>query len=68
MSARVKAYVNLFAAMGVLQKYVELDASAKDIAKQHNLVIRFQVKDGPDGQLVFKDGTVTVQPLSLIHI
>lgn len=62
MSARVKAYVNLFAAMGVLQKYVELDASAKDIATQHNLVIRFQVKDGPDGQLVFKDGTVTVKP------
>lgn len=61
-SARVKAYVNLYAAMGALQKFVELDAEAKEIAKQHNLVIRFQVKDGPDGQLVFKDGTVKVIP------
>ncbi|MDD3946731.1 MAG: hypothetical protein PHI19_02720 [Clostridia bacterium] len=62
MSVRVKAYVNLFAAMGVLEKFVELDAEAKEIAKQHNLVIRFQVKGGPDGQLIFKDGTVKVIP------
>ncbi|HOK82150.1 MAG: hypothetical protein GX095_04890 [Clostridiales bacterium] len=62
MSARVKAYVNLFAAMGVLQKYVELDEEAKKIAKEHNIVVRFKVKGGPDGQVIFKDGAVKVIP------
>lgn len=63
MSAvRVKAFVNLYAAMGTLEKFIELDAEAKNIAKQHNYVIRFQVKDGPDGVVVFKDGTAKVLP------
>jgi len=63
MSAvRVKAFVNLYAAIGTLEKFIELDTEAKNIAKQHNLVIRFQVKDGPDGQLVIKDGTAKVIP------
>ena len=62
MSARVKAYVNLFAAMGVLQKYVELDEEAKKIAKEHNIVVRFKVKGGRDGQVIFKDGAVKVVP------
>lgn len=61
-SERVKAFVNLFAAVGVLEKYVELDGQAKEIAKQHNLAIRFQVKDGPDGLLIFKDGAARVVP------
>jgi len=52
MSAvRVKAFVNLYAAIGTLEKYIELDPEAKNIAEKHNLVIRFQVKDGPDGVL-----------------
>jgi hypothetical protein len=63
MSAvRVKAFVNLYAAIGTLEKYIELDPEAKNIAEKHNLVIRFQVKDGPDGVLVFKDGTAKVTP------
>ncbi len=62
-SPRTQAFVNFYAAMGTLDKYVELDPSAKEIAQSlGELTIRFKVTDGPDGVLAFKDGAVTVTP------
>ena len=38
----------MYAAMGTLEKYVELDPKAKEIAAQlGNLAIRFKVMGGP---------------------
>ncbi|MGI6136656.1 MAG: hypothetical protein GX959_05605 [Clostridiales bacterium] len=62
MSARTKAFVNLYAAIGTLEKYVELVPEAKEVAKQQNVVVRFKVNDGPDGLIEFKDGKVRVFP------
>lgn len=62
MSARTKAFVNFYAAMGTLEKYVELDPAAKEIASRQDLTIRFKVKDGPDGLIVFEGGKVSVVP------
>lgn len=59
MSVKTQAFVNFYAAIGTLEKFVEFDAKAKEIAKQQNLVIRFNVKGGPDGLLIFKDGKVS---------
>ncbi|MDD4120581.1 MAG: hypothetical protein PHG90_03215 [Clostridia bacterium] len=58
MSERAKAFTNFFAAMGTLEKYVELVPEAKEVAKKDNVTVRFKVTDGPDGILVFQDGTV----------
>lgn len=62
MSERAKAFTNFYAAMGTLDKYVELVPEAKEIAKQTNIVVRFKVEDGPDGIIIFEDGTVQVIP------
>lgn len=62
MSARTQAFVNFYAAIGTLQKYVELDPKAKEIAAKQDLTVRFKVKDGPDGLIVFKAGKVAVKP------
>jgi len=61
-SPRTQAFVNMYAAMGTLDKYVELDPKAKEIASTMNLTIRFKVKDGPDAVLDFKDGAVSIAP------
>lgn len=60
MSARTKAFVNLFAAMGTLEKYVEYVPEAKEVARQQDVVVRFKVKDGPDGIIDIKDGNIRV--------
>ncbi|HIV00152.1 MAG TPA: hypothetical protein IAB14_03435 [Candidatus Stercoripulliclostridium merdipullorum] len=62
MSAKAQAFVNFYAAIGTLEKFVELDPQAKEIAKSYNLTIRFDVGGGPDGLLIFKDGTVQAIP------
>lgn len=61
MSVRTQAFVNFYAAIGTLEKFVELDPKAKEIASKRNLSIRFNVKDGPDGVITFNDGKVTVE-------
>lgn len=62
MSARTKAFVNLYAAMGTLSAYAKLDAYAKGIASEKDISVRFKVKDGPDGVLVFNGGKIEVVP------
>lgn len=60
---RTQAFVNFYAAMGTLDKYVELDPKAKVIAEGlGNLAIRFKVTDGPDGVVAFENGVVSVTP------
>lgn len=62
MSEKAKAFVNFYAAIGALEQYVELDAKAKEIAAKQDIAVRFNVKNGPDGVVLFKDGRVKVMP------
>lgn len=62
MSQRTQAFVNLFAAIGTLQKFAEFDEKAAAIAKQQDIIVRFVVRNGPDGLVVFKNGAITVKP------
>ncbi len=62
IDVKTLAYVNFYAAIGTLEKYVEYDESAKALAAQQDIVVRFNVKGGPDGVVVFKDGKVKVLP------
>lgn len=62
MSTRTQAFVNFYAAMGTLQTYTKLDAKAKEIASQKNIAVRFKVRGGPDGVVIFKDGAVKAVP------
>ncbi|MDR3186381.1 MAG: hypothetical protein LBU04_06210 [Christensenellaceae bacterium] len=62
LEAKTRAFVNFFAAIGTLEKFVELDEKAKAVAKQQNIIVRFNVKDGPDGLLIFNDGAISTLP------
>ena len=62
MQSRAQAFVNMYSAMGTLEKYVELDPNAKKIASEKDMTIRFSVTDGPDGLIIFKGGSVKVIP------
>ncbi len=62
MSTRTKAFVNFYAAIGTLQTYAALDDNARALAAKQNIAVRFRVKDGPDGVLIFKDGAVKAVP------
>lgn len=62
MSVRTKAFVNFYSAMGTLGAYTKLDAQAKGMAKLKDISVRFKVKGGPDGVLVFKGGNVEAIP------
>lgn len=62
MSTRTQAFVNFYAAMGTVQTYAKLDEKAKEIAAQKDISVRFKVKGGPDGVLVFNGGAVKAVP------
>lgn len=63
IDVKTLAFVNFYAAMGTLEKYVEYDENARELAKRQNINVRFKVLgDGPDGVLIFDDGKVTVLP------
>src|SRR5690554_4017293 len=62
MSTRTQAFVNFYAAMGTLRAYTKLDEKAKELAAKKDISLRFKVKGGPDGVLVFKDGLVKAVP------
>ncbi|MDR0696902.1 MAG: hypothetical protein LBF68_05115 [Christensenellaceae bacterium] len=55
---KTQAFVNFYAAIGTLEKFVELDEWAKQQVANINLSIWFNVSDGPDGLLTFEDGRV----------
>ncbi len=50
------AYVNMYAIFGVIPKLCELDNEAAELIKNSNVSIGFDVKGGPCGTLIFKDG------------
>ena len=62
MSNRTKAFVNFYAAMGTMQTYVKLDKNAKELAAKQDISLRFKVKGGPDGVLVFNEGAIKAVP------
>ncbi|HHT83881.1 MAG: hypothetical protein ACOYEC_04510 [Christensenellales bacterium] len=62
MSTRTQAFVNFYAAMGSLQTYTALDSKARELAAKQDIAVRFKVKDGPDGVLVFNKGAVKAVP------
>ncbi|MDR0751549.1 MAG: hypothetical protein LBF12_03040 [Christensenellaceae bacterium] len=55
---KTQAYVNFYAAIGALEKFVELDEWAQQQVGQTDLSIWFNVKDGPDGLLELEGGSV----------
>ena len=61
IDVKTLAFVNFYAAMGTLEKYVEYDETARSIAAAQDLTVRFKVKDGPDGVLIFEGGKISVQ-------
>lgn len=62
MSSKTQAFVNFYAAIGTLEKFVELDPQAKKIAAGQNIAVRFNVKGGPDGLLLFEGGKIQALP------
>lgn len=62
MSTRTQAFVNFYAAMGTMQTYAELDQKAKELASQKDIAVRFKVKDGPDGVIIFNSGSIKAVP------
>ena len=63
IDVKTLAYVNFYAAMGTLEKYVEYDPGARELAKGQNLNVRFKVQgSGPDGVLIFEEGKVRALP------
>lgn len=62
IDAKTLAFVNFYAAIGTLEKFVEYDEEAGKIAKAQDITVRFHVKGGPDGLVIFKDGKVSVIP------
>lgn len=62
MSTRTKAFVNFYAAIGTMQTYAALDDNARALAAKQNIVVRFRVKGGPDGVLIFQDGAIKAVP------
>ena len=63
IDVKTLAFVNFYAAMGTLEKYVEYDENARELAKRQNINVRFKVLGGgPDGVLIFDDGKVTALP------
>ncbi|MBR2349985.1 MAG: hypothetical protein IKA77_05120 [Clostridia bacterium] len=62
IDSKTLAFVNFYAAIGTLEKFVEFDLEAAEVARKQNITVRFNVKGGPDGLVIFKDGKVTVIP------
>lgn len=56
-NVKTLANINLYAVMRNLEDLCSLDHVAKDMINGVDLSIQFLVKNGPEGQLVFKDNT-----------
>jgi putative sterol carrier protein len=54
--------VNFYAAMGTLYAYSKLDEKARELAAKQDISLRFKVKGGPDGVLVFEGGQIKAIP------
>lgn len=62
MSTRTQAFVNFYAAIGTMETYAKLDEKAKELAAKQNIAVRFKVKEGPDGVLIFNNGAIKAVP------
>ena len=56
MDAKTLAYINLNAILGSIPRLCEMVPEAKKLIDGKDVSIGFDVKDGPAGTLVFKDG------------
>ena len=56
MDAKTLAYINLHAILGSIPRLCEMVPEAKKLIEGKDVSIGFDVKDGPAGTLVFKDG------------
>ena len=56
MDQKTLAYINLHAVLGGLQRLCELDEECRALIEGKDISIGFDVKGGPQGTLVFKDG------------
>lgn len=59
MDATTLAYINLHAIFGSIPRLCEMVPEAKKLIEGKDVSIGFDVKDGPAGTLVFKNGTCT---------
>lgn len=56
------AYINLFSVLRNIEDLCRLDEFSKEIIKDENVSISFNIKNGPKAALVFKDGACTFIP------
>lgn len=59
MDAKTLAYINLNAILGSIPRLCEMVPEAKQLIEGKDVSIGFDVKGGPAGTLVFKNGTCT---------
>ncbi|MBO5775930.1 MAG: hypothetical protein J6R35_00995 [Clostridia bacterium] len=62
IDSKTLAFVNFYAAIGTLEKFVEYDQEAAEVARKQKITVRFNVKGGPDGLVIFNEGKVSVIP------
>jgi len=56
MDQKTLAYINMHAVMGALENLCELDSEASALVANKNLVIAWDVKDGPKATMTFANG------------
>jgi len=56
MDQKTLAYINMHAVIGALENLCELDSEASAIVANKNLVIAWDVKDGPKATMTFANG------------
>ena len=56
----IKAGINLYAILKNLEDLIDLDQESKELVKNKNVSIQFNVKNGPKAWVNFKDGKCTV--------
>ena len=57
MDERALSFINLHAVLGALSALCALDEEAGELIQGKNISIGFSVKGGPEGTLIFRDGT-----------
>jgi len=61
-NSKTMAYINLYSVLRNIEDLCRLDEYAKEIIKDENISISFNIKGGVSAALVFKNGTCTFIP------
>jgi len=61
-NSKTMAYINLFSVLRNIEDLCRLDEFSKEIIKDENVSISFNIKNGPKAALIFKDGACTFVP------